>query len=225
MTSTPTCHRVEELTPSPRVADLPPATLASASPRRIELMQRLVGSVIESVVVRPASIDEGAVAAQVVDPTPSTMVAAVARAKHDAVRLDAVGQLVAADTVVVGPGGDAIGKPTDRNHAHRLLTAFSGATITVLTGLVVGSHPTEVIASTVSLRPVAADEIGRYLDTGAGDDKAGGLELQGRAHHFIDSVDGCWSNVIGLPLCRVAHLVGDAPDSRCGDLCGCWRAS
>ena len=87
----------------------------------------------------------------------------------------------------------------------------------------------ETVTTTVTLRELTSDEIEAYVATDVGLDKAGGLALQSEAMSFIDAVDGCWANVLGLPLCAVARLLGlsaSGPTSsgRCTPrLCGSYR--
>ena len=179
----------------------PRVILASGSPRRQALLDDL-GLVYD---VRPANVDEEAIGRGL---APEAFVAAVAKAKA------MVGEpgdvpVLGADTIVVGPDG-AIGKPSDRDETVAVLRSLSRRSAQILTGVALRSgEQTHVrtIETTVHFRELSLDEITRYVETGAGDDKAGGLELQGGAAPFIEKVAGCWTNVVGLPLCSVAELL------------------
>jgi septum formation protein len=107
---------------------------------------------------------------------------------------------------------------------------MDGRTLEITTAVCVGrpgAAPHTVLVTTlVALRRFREGEIARYVASGAGDDKAGGLALQAEAAPFIASTRGCWSNVVGLPLCAVASLLDVAPtgatqQQRCNQqLCG-----
>lgn len=190
--------------------------LASGSPRRHDLLREL--GVAFDVVV--PDVDEAAIAA---GRSPADAVTALAAAKLAATQKllasDRDRVVIACDTMVVGLDGAPIGKPADRSDARRLLESFSNSTIVVMSGLAIagGADPDasiETVNTTVTLRPISVREIDAYVATGAADDKAGGLELQGRAASFIEAVDGCWTNVVGLPVCRVsAALAASAASS------------
>jgi len=179
----------------------PRVILASASPRRRELLDTL-GLTYD---VRPADVDEVAIGA---DLDPASAVAAIAKAKALAGDVGSV-PILGADTIVVGPDG-AVGKPESRAENVAVLQSLSRRSAQILSGVAlrVGEQAhVRTIETTVHFRELSLDEISRYVDTGAGDDKAGGLELQGAAAPFIEKVAGCWTNVVGLPLCCVAELV------------------
>lgn len=179
----------------------PRVVLASASPRRSELLDEL-GVAYE---VRPADVDEVALAHGL---TPEAAVAAVAKAKVLHGEADEI-PILGADTIVVGPGG-AMGKPATRDESVELLRSVSRRSARILSGVAlrVGQQThLRTIDTTVHFRELSLDEIREYVDSGAGDDKAGGLELQGAAGPFIEKVSGCWTNVVGLPLCCVAELL------------------
>lgn len=200
-----------EATSRPRIR------LGSASPRRRALLES-IGLAVD---VIAASTDE------VVPPTGQAgpLTAELARAKFEAVAA-AVGAkrpeapLLAADTLVA-LGDRLLAKPTDRDHAHQVLAAVSQTTLEVVTSIWVG-HPgdrsgpvAETVTTLVKMAAIDDDEIAAYLDTEDWADKAGGLALQGHAGRFVASVHGCWSNVIGLPLCAATRLLRLDPDADC----------
>lgn len=179
--------------------DLRPVCLASASPRRRELLQA-VG--VELVVV-PADIDE----TPRPDERPVDLVLRLAREKAAAVPSDDI--VVAADTAVV-LDDVAYAKPDDDDHARRMLRALSGRTHQVLTGWCVrrGAVVFDGVAATgVTFRVLDDGDIDRWLATGAHRDKAGAYAIQGAAAALVARVDGSLTNVIGLPLDEVLAAI------------------
>lgn len=161
-----------------------------------------------------ADIDESLL----VGPDPATSAARIARAKYDALAETpaALGRLLLTADTMVGHDGQPLGKPSDRAHAESMLLAVSGATLDIASAVCFGRAPSRpesrVVVTRVTLRELDPAEIRDYVESGAADDKAGALELQGRAGNFMTSVDGCWPNVVGLPTCVVeAMLRGDEP--------------
>ena len=157
---------------------------------------------------------------------------AVAEAKFDAVRdqrlAAATARLVTGDTLVVGPTG-IVGKPTDDEHTRSLLRSYSSESITVVTALCAGVADRQTLVTTTNVGIVALTEpmIDDYIALDVASDKAGALELQGGASGFISHVDGCWTNVLGMPLCATAALLGLLPapvkcHSRHGEPCREW---
>jgi septum formation protein len=176
--------------------------LASASPRRAEILRDagISFSVLSSAVDETPYPDE----------TPQQMVQRLANAKAELVAARAVGPaiLVAADTVVV-VDGQILGKPRSTDDARRMLHLFSGRTHSVITGVSVIRLPEmerrQFIESTlVTFVPLSRDEISHYLATEEPYDKAGAYAIQGYAGRYIPRIEGCYFNVVGLPL---AHLV------------------
>ena len=187
-------------------------TLASASPRRLALL-RQVG--IEPSVM-PASVDE------IENGHPAGELAVLnAIAKADAVE-PAIGDglLLAADTVVV-IDGVLLGKPGDADEARAMLNRLSGRQHEVITGYslrcparqlrVDGSETTHV-----RMRTLLPWEIDQYIATGEPFDKAGSYGIQGAAAPFVDRIEGCYFNVVGLPLSAILAKVGEwSDDSTC----------
>lgn len=177
----------------------PPVVLASASPRRRDLL-RAIG--VEAAVA-PTDTDESILDGE----DPFDAAERLARAKARAAAPDDA-LVLAADTIVV-LDGRALGKPVDRDDARRMLRALSGRTHGVVTGValrlggevVSGRDVTEVVFA-----PLSDDEIERYVATGEPDDKAGAYALQGFAGLFVERIDGTPSNVVGLPVRLVAQL-------------------
>lgn len=174
-------------------------TLASASPRRLALL-RQVG--IEPEVV-PAEIAESM---NGLDPVETVL--QNARLKAEAVRACVRnGVLLAADTLVV-INGTTLGKPGTAEKARAQLESLSGTWHEVLTGFRLWDierekHADGVERTRVRFRPLSAREIEASIKSGEPFDKAGGYGIQGRAGAFVDRIEGCYSNVIGLPLARI----------------------
>lgn len=178
--------------------------LASASPRRRELLGQIVDSFEVIVSGVPEPIDAGM--------TPAENVLAIARAKAEAVvPLAGTCIVLAADTDVV-LDGEILGKPVDAGNAAAMLRRLSGRDHEVLTAVVVidpanGTQWSEVVRSEVRIRELSAIEIDRYVATGEPLDKAGGYAIQGDAAAMVASVDGCYTNVVGLPVCVTSTLL------------------
>jgi septum formation protein len=182
--------------------------LASQSPRRRELLMQ-AGYKFE---VRPAHIPEEALAGE----NPMTYVMRLAREKAEAVFHDlsahAVGETLAvlgADTTVTLD--DAIlGKPEDEADAERMLKMLSGRTHRVMTGVALATAAgVEVAAEVTAVRfnTLSDEEIANYVATGEPMDKAGAYAIQGYAARWIPRIEGCYFNVVGLPLALVSSML------------------
>lgn len=180
----------------------PPLLLASASPRRLELLRALG---LEPL-VRPADVDETLRP----DEDPHDAAERLARAKAAAVAEGAPpgAVVLAADTIVV-LDGEALGKPRDDADARRMLHALRGRAHDVVTGvalahdgrLVSGRETTEVLFA-----PMTDEEVDAYVASGEPADKAGAYALQGLGGLFVERITGTPSNVIGLPFRLVRRL-------------------
>ena len=159
--------------------------------------------------IETVDIDEAAL----VDPAEHGLdgqVGRIARAKFMAFGLGEPSLLLTADTLVACEG-QVMGKPGSDAVLADLLRLMSGRALNVSTAVCVGERASvpelRVVSTVVQLRELSTGEIVRYVESGAGRDKAGGLALQSEAKPFIESVHGCWSNVLGLPLCQTAQLL------------------
>ncbi|NLP36889.1 MAG: septum formation inhibitor Maf [Firmicutes bacterium] len=180
--------------------------LASASPRRAELL-RQIGLDFE---VQVSGVSEEGV----VDKDPAKLVEKLAIAKALAVaknqpRREAV--VIAADTVVC-VDGTLLGKPKDSREAGEMLRLLSGRSHQVLTGIAVVALPVMKVLSQVEktevfMRRLSAAEIDWYLTSGEPYDKAGGYGIQGKAAVFVEKIEGCYFNVVGLPLAALWRLL------------------
>ena len=172
--------------------------LASASPRRAQILHEagLSFSVVSS------ATDETPYPSE----TPQQLVQRLADAKADLVAARAVGPsiIIAADTVVVLEG-QILGKPRSTDDARRMLQRFSGRTHSVITGVSLVRLP-EIVrrqfveTTLVHFAALSSEEISRYLATEEPYDKAGAYAIQGRAGRYIPRIEGCYFNIVGLPL-------------------------
>ena len=179
--------------------------LASASPRRLELL-RLAGLDPE---VRAADVDESIRAEE----DPGVYVARLARAKARAVaggRDEAVEAVLGADTTVVCDGV-VMGKPRDAEEARRMLSRLNGRVHEVITGVAVTAGGPAVLEDRVLTRvqvaPLTAARIAAYVASGEPMGKAGGYAIQGRAAAFVERIEGSYTNVVGLPLVEALVLL------------------
>jgi septum formation protein len=177
--------------------------LASASARRAQILRDagISFSIVSSAVDETPYPEE----------TPQQVVQRLADAKAELVAARAVGPaiLIAADTIVVLEG-QIFGKPRSTNDAQRMLERFSGRTHSVITGVSLLRLPEMqrrkfVETTLVTFAPLSADEVSRYLATDEPYDKAGAYAIQGVAGRYIPRIEGCYFNVVGLPLARVVE--------------------
>ncbi len=176
--------------------------LASRSPRRSELLRSL-GLEFE---VSPSHVDE------ITDPdqSPEQNATNIARDKaHWVARQNPGCHVLGADTMVV-LGQEIIGQPTDAEDAYRILSKLTGKQHRVITGVVLISPQAEeyetAIVSTVSIKSVSENEIRSYIATGEPLDKAGAYAIQGEGAFLVESWEGSWSNIVGLPLEALTDL-------------------
>lgn len=177
--------------------------LASASPRRQQLL-KLIGLDFEIMV---SEVEED----NTKDMLPEELAIAQAIDKAVAVskRVSAGAVVIGADTIVV-VDGQVFGKPKDRMEAVQMLTVLAGREHTVISGVAVVQGKKVVSgssATTVTFRSLSQSQIERYVDTGEPMDKAGAYAIQGRGALLVESISGCYNNVVGLPLGRLAELL------------------
>lgn len=189
------------MTPGPRLL------LASGSPRRRELL-RALGVDFE---VQATDVDESLDAAE----PPAVAVVRLARAKAAAATPRAPERtlVLAADTLVA-LGGEILGKPTDAREAAGMLRRLAGRVHEVHTGVAVvdtasGREATALVTSRVRMAAMDDDEIAWYVSTGEPLDKAGAYAVQGIGAVFVESVEGNYSNVVGLPLPALRRLIAE----------------
>jgi septum formation protein len=178
--------------------------LASASPRRAEIL-RDAGIAFD---VLPVNADETPRASESAEALCRRLAEAKARAA--VARLGAASDpaiVVAADTTVE-IDGEILGKPDSPEAARAMLRRLSGKTHRVLTALSLirlpdGAARSDLESTAVRFAPLSAEEIDEYVATDEPMDKAGAYGIQGRAGVFIERVQGCYFNVVGLPLARL----------------------
>ncbi len=175
--------------------------LASASPRRFELL-RNAGF---DVAVRPTNIPE---LRRQCEPAVE-YVRRLAREKALAAACAHDEQLIAADTVVE-VGGEILEKPAGAEEAAEMLSKLSGRWHQVHTGVCLRTAnivTVEVATTRVHFLPLTANDIDRYVVSGEPLDKAGAYAIQGFASRFVDRIEGCYFNVVGLPISVVAQML------------------
>lgn len=202
--------------------------LASGSPRRIELIQRIVPEFVSLV----SDVEEAGSERQPSFSIPELIIAPpfplppaqdprlwawrkavdVIESNRDNILPGTI--VLGADTVVVGPG-KLLNKPKDRDHARDMLTLLKGIPHYVVTGFVVlratSSEPEtlhhEAVISTVFMRDFSDAELENYVATDEPYDKAGAYALQGEGGNLISGAEGCVNNIIGLPVCAVRRAL------------------
>lgn len=177
--------------------------LASRSPRRRALLESL-GIEID---VIPSGADEH------FDGAPEAMVVSNACIKRDDIReqLDADAVVIAADTLVF-LGGEPLGKPSDLDEARAMLRRLTGQTHEVITGVAVAKG--EVVAAgaettRVTFRELSDAQIDRFVETVKPTDRAGAYTVDGPGTLLVARYDGCYQNVLGLPMIRLEALLGE----------------
>jgi septum formation protein len=181
-----------------------PLVLASTSPRRAMLLTQ-VG--LPFVVIPPI--------AKELSPTDGDFVDIVMRnaeTKARSVVGKADGRLVIGADTIVDLNGQPLNKPTDPDDARRMLSLLSGRSHRVHTGIVVidsatGRLERDAATTRVYFRQLGADEINAYVQSGQPLDKAGSYGIQERGALFIERVEGCFFNVVGLPLAKLWEML------------------
>jgi len=178
--------------------------LASASPRRSELMS--LAGIPFSVVA--ADICEDVLPGE----ASAEHVMRLSKEKADAVAVKNEGRFfIGADTVVVLDGA-ILGKPADETDAARMLRLLSGRNHEVITGFTVfdkvtSIHVSRSVSTEVAFKSLQETEIMTYIATGCPMDKAGAYAIQGGAVHFVRSINGSYTNVIGLPMTELHEVL------------------
>jgi len=181
---------------------LQPLVLASQSPRRKRLLESL-GIEFE---VKPSEVEES-------DFQSATPVQAAKRWSYLKARSVSASVphawVLGADTIVV-LDGEIFGKPSDRADAGRMLRVLSGRTHDVITGICLKNlqrnvERTDAVLTRVGFKQLSDEEIESYIRTGKPMDKAGAYGIQGIGAFLVKSVEGSYTNVVGLPLCEIAE--------------------
>ncbi len=181
--------------------------LASASPRRAEIL-RVAGFTFATL---PAAIDETPIQGE----TAQDLVQRLGETKAELVAARSLGPaiVIGADTEVV-LDGHVFGKPKSTGDARRMLERLSGKIHLVITGVALIRLPdserrTFVETTRVQFASLSAEDITRYLATGEHHDKAGAYAIQGHAGRYIPRIEGCFFNVVGLPLARLQSALAE----------------
>lgn len=196
------------------VADTASLILASASPRRLELL-RQIGVICR---LAPQDIDESPHAGE----SANALVSRLAREKAAAALqqfADEPGAIILASDTIVVVDDEVLGKPEDQEHARKMLAQLSGRSHRVLTAVTVAGHARQascVSSSSVTFRAISEAEISRYWQTGEPCGKAGGYAIQGLGAIFVQDLQGSYSAVMGLPLYETAQLLAEFDIS-------CWQ--
>ncbi|WP_375177589.1 Maf family protein [Marinobacter mobilis] len=188
---------------------MPPIVLASASPRRAELLTQLG----VTYTVAPADIDETPRNGE----SPADYVVRMAQEKAQACSQSrgflGDGELVLGSDTSVVLGDQILGKPADTDDAVAMLKRLSGRSHRVMTAVaLLGRNQSlhTLVITEVHFRTLADEEIHAYVQTGEPLDKAGGYGIQGKGGVFVDEIHGSYSAVVGLPLTETAGLLSDA---------------
>jgi septum formation protein len=178
--------------------------LASASPRRLELLAQ-IGVTPDA--VEPAEIDETPLKAEL----PGPYVLRLAQAKAAAVAPRHTDAFILAADTIVACGRRILGKPEEEKAARRFLALLSGRRHRVYGGVAVitpdGRIATRRVVSQVAFKRLSESEIAAYLATDEWRGKAGGYAIQGRGATLVSWMQGSYSNVVGLPLFEVTQLL------------------
>jgi septum formation protein len=191
-----------KMTPEPS-----PLVLASGSPRRHAILATL-GLPFKVIISNaPESIDPK------LAPEDQAALLAMHKARVVASQLDA-GHVIGADTMVV-LDGEILGKPANDADATAMLHRLSGREHQVVTGVALvnaasGSSLHRSVTSRVRVKPLRDDEIAAYVASGEPRDKAGAYAIQETGAELIEGFDGCYNNVVGLPLCYVSVMLAHA---------------
>lgn len=179
--------------------------LASGSPRRIEMLKNLK---VDFEVI-PSDFNE-----VITEGSPYDLVCefALHKAKDVEKKVDADKIIIAADTIVY-KDGMILGKPKSKDDAFEMLSKLSGSCHKVITGLCLIDRKTGKICkdyeeTKVFFKQLSRDEIERYINTGEPLDKAGAYGIQGFGGLFVKKIEGCYFNVVGLPIHKLYLILG-----------------
>lgn len=204
------------------LSDGEPLLLASASPRRREILQHLgVPALVSKIEVDEDVLPGEAPDAYLVRVVAAKLALAANKAfaspandkRGDTLQAvniaSAAGAILVADTSVID-GDEILGKPENDDHAEKMITQLAGRTHEVWTRFAIGgaSHPArtlheETVKTKVTFRALTSEQVRAYVASGEGKDKAGAYAVQGRGAGLVSRIDGSYSNVVGLPACEV----------------------
>lgn len=182
--------------------------LASASPRRKELLKQLIG---DNFLVYASSYEESPCSGM--HPEELLLRHSTEKAKNVAKHFNS-GLVISADTSVLF-NGELLGKPKSSEEAEKMLKLLSGQRFLVITGLTVldldsGTEISELESTTVWMDEISNEQISAYVRTGEPLDKAGAFAVQGKGAAFVEKIEGDFFNVVGLPLFRLGKILQKA---------------
>ncbi len=189
------------------IVKIPRLILASASPRRADLLSQ-IGLTFE---IYPSEIQEPApdknILPEVVTQKLASLKASTVAERHTE------GVVIGADTLVSFED-ELLGKPMDDAHAQQMLTQLSGRSHNVVTGvsLIDVKQRKEITWSEVTkvyFRELCLEDIVNYINSGEATDKAGAYGIQGRGAAFVNRIEGCYFNVVGLPLASLVEQLAE----------------
>jgi len=179
--------------------------LASASPRRYELLQQIcVRSLVQAV-----DIDETKKTSESALEYVKRLALEKAQRGFEFIENEQSLPVMGSDTIIE-IAGNVLGKPENRQHAKKMLQQMSGEIHTVHTSVAIVTQAktvTDTNSSQVEFKPLTEHEIDAYLETGEADDKAGAYAIQGIAAQFVKKINGSYSGIMGLPLFETAQLL------------------
>jgi len=190
--------------------DAPQVILASASPRRRELLEQIgIHARVQAVDIDESRYPDEPVLSFVQRLAKEKAQAGARLIKDEAAGYETGLPVLGSDTVVEADGV-ILGKPEDRHHAKVMLQMLSGTTHRVHTAVAVVFRDQVLIdtsSSDVRFKTLDDSEIAAYVETGEADDKAGSYAIQGIAAQFIENIDGSFSGVMGLPIFETVRLL------------------
>ena len=179
--------------------------LASGSPRRQTLLRELGWEII----IKVPCIDENVLP----DEGPEEMVCRLAHEKAYSVYNEFPNRWVIGADTVVTVDGEVLGKPSDYEDALCMIKKLQGKMHDVITGVALFAPDGRVLIESektyVKFRPLNDSEIASYVNSGESFDKAGSYAIQGKGTLLTESIDGCYFNVVGLPLQRLSRMFED----------------
>ena len=179
--------------------------LASGSPRSKDLLTQLIGS---NFLMKESAYEEDNKLEM--KPEELALHHSLNRA-HDIKNTFNMGIIISADTLIVYRT-KVIGRPKNREDAIKILKRISGNSIEVITGLTVidvdnGKEVQETETTKVKIKELTDEEIKDYVETGEPLDKAGAFCIEGKGVALVERIDGCYSNVMGLPLFKLSDIL------------------
>ncbi len=188
------------------MSNQPQIVLASGSPRRKEMLEKLGINI--TVIPSSAAEDERP------GETPEEHVVrlSIDKAKEVAERDDVTGRWIIGSDTIVLQDNSILGKPASHEEAAEMLRSLSGSEHQVLSGYAIIDRQTreivaDVVATDVRFRQLTESEIAGYIASGEPMDKAGAYAIQGMGGVFVESINGSYNNVVGMPLCQVIEVL------------------